>query len=70
MSILTIKQEIKSYLARSGWTMTDLVSALNEKHNRDDSVQNLSNKLSRGTIKYKEVKEIADIIGAKINWNF
>ena len=70
MPILTIKQEIKSYLARTGWTMTDLVSALNEKHNRDDSVQNLSNKLSRGTIKYKEVKDIADIIGAKINWNF
>ncbi|MCK8826927.1 DUF6471 domain-containing protein [Natroniella acetigena] len=70
MSILTIKQEIKSYLARTGWSMTDLVKALNEKHNRDDSVQNLSNKLSRGTIKYKEVKEIADIIGAKINWDF
>ncbi|WP_245528255.1 hypothetical protein [Halanaerobium praevalens] len=50
--------------------MTDLVNALNEKYNRDDSVQNLSNKLSRGTIKYKEVKEIADIIGAKIDWNF
>ena len=70
MSFLTIKQEIKSYLARTGWSMTDLVKALNEKHNRDDSVQNLSNKLSRGTIKYKEVKEIADIIGAKINWDF
>ncbi|WP_282706877.1 DUF6471 domain-containing protein [Natroniella acetigena] len=67
---MTIKQEIKSYLARTGWSMTDLVKALNEKHNRDDSVQNLSNKLSRGTIKYKEVKEIADIIGAKINWDF
>jgi predicted dithiol-disulfide oxidoreductase (DUF899 family) len=68
--VLTIKQEIKSYLARSGWTMTDLVSALNEKYNRNDSVQNLSNKLARGTIKYKEVKEIADIIGAKIKWEF
>ena len=67
---MNIKQEIKSYLARAGWTMTDLVKALNKKHNRDDSVQNLSNKLSRGTIKYKEVKEIADIIGATINWNF
>ena len=67
---MTIKQEIKSYLAKTGWTMTDLVSALNEKHNRDDSVQNLSNKLSRGTIKYREVKEIADIIGAEIKWEF
>ncbi|ADL12871.1 DUF6471 domain-containing protein [Acetohalobium arabaticum] len=68
--MLTIKQEIKSYLARTGWTMTDLIKALNEKYNRNDSVQNLSNKLTRGTIKYKEVKEIADIIGAEIIWEF
>lgn len=67
---MTIKQEIKSYLARTGWTMTDLIRALNEKYNRNDSVQNLSNKLSRGTIKYREVKEIADIIGAEIVWEF
>lgn len=51
MSILTVKQEIKSCFARNRWTMTDLVSALIEKYNRDDSVQDLSNKLSRATIK-------------------
>ncbi|WP_302826333.1 hypothetical protein [Anaerofustis stercorihominis] len=40
------------------------------KKNPDVNVtpQNISNKLTRGTIKYKEVKEIADIIGFEIKW--
>ena len=67
---ITIRQEIKSYLAITGWTMTDLVKELNEKNNTDKTVQNLSNKLANGTIQYKEVKEIADIIGANIKWEF
>ena len=32
------------------------------------SAQNLSNKLSRGTIKYSEVLEIAEAIDYKIVW--
>ena len=40
--------------------------------NRDEdhktTTQNISNKLSRGTIKYSAIKEIADIIGYKIKW--
>ena len=65
---MSIKDEIKSLIIKSGWTMSDVVKALNEKHSRDDSVQNLSNKLSRETLKYKEAKEIADIIGYSIEW--
>ena len=49
-----IKNEIKSYIAKSGWTQT--------------TSQNISNKLARGTIKYSECKEIADIIGFSIEW--
>jgi hypothetical protein len=48
--------------------MSDLVRALNEKYSRNDSVQNLSNKLSRQTLKYKEAQEIAEIIGYEIRW--
>ena len=32
------------------------------------ALQNLSNKLSRGTIKYSEIKQIADILGYEIKW--
>lgn len=65
-----IKNEIKSYISSSGWTMTDIVSKMNESlpQDKQTTVQNLSNKLTRGTIKYSEVKEIATIIGMNINW--
>lgn len=63
-----IRNEIKSYIAKSGWTITDIVKVLNEKYNIDTTSQNLSNKLTRGTIKYSEVKEIAEIIGFDIEW--
>lgn len=35
---------------------------------KQTTVQNISNKLTRGTIKYSEVKEIAEIIGMEIEW--
>lgn len=66
---LDIRNEIKSYIVLSGYTMTEIIEMLNIKYNRNDTVQNLSNKLSRGTIKYSEAKEIADITGYNINWN-
>ena len=63
-----IKHEIKSIIIKSGWTMSDVVKKLNKKYSRIDTVQNLSNKLSRGTLKYREAKEIAEIIGYEIKW--
>ena len=65
---MDIKNEIKAYIVRSGYTMTEIIDMINKKYNRNDTVQNLSNKLSRGTIRYSEVLEIADIIGYEIKW--
>lgn len=67
--LTNIRNEIKSYISKSGWTLTDIVKSLNERHpNEPTTTQNISNKLTRGTIKYSEVKEIADIIGFSIEW--
>lgn len=65
-----IKNEIKSYISSSGWTLTDIVVEMNKSlpQGKQTTVQNLSNKLTRGTIKYSEVKEIAAIIGMEIKW--
>jgi hypothetical protein len=66
----SIRNEIKSYIARSGWTLTRIVNEMNKARPEDEqtTTQNISNKLTRGTIKYSEVKEIADIIGYEIRW--
>lgn len=67
----TLKNEVKSYIAAAGWTLTDIVNKMNETlpADKQTTVQNISNKLTRGTIKYSEVKEIAEIIGMEILWN-
>lgn len=65
-----IRNEIKSYIAASGWSMVQIVDKMNESRADEDKTtpQNISNKLTRGTIKYSEVKEIAEIIGYTIKW--
>lgn len=65
-----IRNEIKSYIAKSGWTLTDIVREMNKSRSESEHTtsQNISNKLTRGTIKYSECKEIAQIIGYDIQW--
>lgn len=65
-----IRNEIKSYIAASGWTLVDIVAKMNESRSESERTtpQNITNKLTRGTIKYSEVKEIAEIIGFKVVW--
>lgn len=63
-----IKNEIKALIVNSGMTMSDVIDGINKKYNKTESLSNLSNKLTRGTLKYREVLEIADIIGYEIKW--
>jgi len=65
-----VRNEIKSYIAMSGWTLTDIVKVFNARRAPEEqtTTQNISNKLTRGTIKYSECKEIAEIIGFEIMW--
>ena len=65
-----IRNEIKSYIARSGWTMTDIVKEMNRSRPEEEhtTTQTMTNKLPRGTLKYSEVQEIARIIGYEITW--
>ena len=61
-----IKNEVKSYIIREGFTMKKIAGLLDNESKV--ALQNLSNKLSRGTIKYSEIKQIADILGYEIMW--
>ena len=67
---IQVRNEIKAYIAKSGWTLTDIVKEMNKMRpvSEQTTTQNISNKLTRGTIKYSEVKEIAQIIGYDIGW--
>ncbi|MGN0159230.1 MAG: LLM class flavin-dependent oxidoreductase [Brotaphodocola sp.] len=66
---ISIRNEIKAEIAKSGWTLTDIVREMNKLHPDEQTTsQNISNKLTRGTLKYSEAREIASIIGRKIKW--
>ena len=56
----TYRNEIKSYIVRTGMTMTEVVDYL--------SVPNLSGKLKRGSLRYGEAVELADALGYDIVW--
>lgn len=66
-----IRNQVKAMIALQGWTLTRVVQKINERHPECNctTVQNISNKLTRGTIKYSEILEIAEIIGIEISWN-
>lgn len=66
---MSIKNDIKSYIIKSGWTISKVQEELNKKNDTTYSVQNLSKKITNETLKYSEVLEIAEIIGYTITWN-
>lgn len=65
---MDFRNQIRSYIMREGVTMTSIVELLAQKHGWSRSVSNLSAKLSRGTLKYREAVELADILGYDIIW--
>lgn len=65
---MNIRNEIKAQIVRAGFTMQDLVDRLSDEYDWSDSVSNLSAKLQRESIRYKEVVELADVLGYDIVW--
>ncbi len=65
---MNIKEQIKIALIQRNMTLTELYNQLKNKYNKDYSLQNLSSKINRNTLKYTEVQEIADILQYDIVW--
>ena len=55
-----LRNEVKSYIVRSGYTMQEVVDRLSEDYGWSDSVSNLSNKLQRESLRYVEAVQLAD----------
>ena len=67
--ILTdIRNEIKAYIVREGMSMSEVVERLAEEYDWSESVPNLSGKLRRGSLRYGEAVELADVLGYDIIW--
>ena len=57
-----MRNEIKAYIVRHGMTMQEVVDVLSDVYSWSDSVSNLSNKLQRESLRYKEAIQLADAL--------
>lgn len=62
------RNEIKAQIIRAGYTMTTLLAELKNRYGWSGSVSNLSNKLSRDSLRYREAAQIADVLGYDLIW--
>lgn len=65
---MNVRNEIKAQIVRAGFTMQEVVDRLADEYEWSDSVSNLSAKLQRESIRYKEVIELADVLGYDVVW--
>ena len=65
---MNVRNEIKAQIIRAGYTMQEVVDLLHYEYGWSDSVSNLSAKLQRESIRYKEILELADALGYEIVW--
>lgn len=65
---MNVRNEVKSHLVCEGVTMQDVLEKLERQYGWSRSISNLSGKLHRETLRYKEVVELADVLGYEIVW--
>lgn len=65
---MNVRNEIKAQIIRAGFTMQEVVDLLHDEYGWSDSVSNLSAKLQRESICYKEAVELADALGYELIW--
>ena len=64
-----IENQLRGVIAASGLNATQLADLITQKCGRPESVQSFSEKLKRGSIKYAEVLEIAELLNFELIWH-
>ena len=65
---MNIRNEIKAQIVRAGMTMQQVVDLLSDEYGWSDSASNFSNKLVRGSLRYEEAVQLAQVLGYEIVW--
>ena len=65
---MNIRNEIKAQIVRDGMTMQQVVDLLSDEYGWSDSVSNFSNKLARGSLRYEEAVQLAEVLGYELVW--
>ena len=65
---MNIRNEIKAQIIRAGMTMQQVVDLLSDEYGWSDSASNFSNKLARGSLRYEEAVQLAEVLGYELVW--
>jgi basic membrane lipoprotein Med (substrate-binding protein (PBP1-ABC) superfamily) len=63
-----VKCDIQSHIVATGYTQKEAVDACSAEYGWSDSDSNFSNKLDKQTLRYKEVLQLAEVLGYEIIW--
>lgn len=63
-----VREDLKILLIKEKMTLTELACLASEKTGRDYTVQGISQKLMRSSMKYDEMILLAEILGYKIKF--
>ena len=63
-----VRNEIKARIVREGVTMGEVVRRLAERHGWSPSAPAFTSKLKRGSLRYGEAVQIADVLGYDLVW--
>ena len=58
-----IRSQVKAQIMLAGYTMAEAVELLSTEYGWSDSLSNFSAKLRRESLRYKDVLELADVLG-------
>ena len=67
-AIERVRCEIKSYIIAAGYNQKEAVEACSIEFGWSDSDSNFSNKLEKGTFRYLQAKQLAEVLGYEIVW--
>ena len=62
------KREIKARITEAGYSMAEAVELMSTDYGWSDSPSNFSNKLAKGTLRYREVCQLAEAMGYNLIW--
>lgn len=66
---MSVRNEIKAQIIRAGYTMQEVVDLLHDEYGGiRQSFQPGPAKLQRESIRYKEVMELAEVLGYELVW--
>ena len=65
---MSVREDIKTIIVQSNWTLVDIAKEMTRITGKNYSGSNLSQKLSRKTLKYEEAKLIGQILNYELKF--